>query len=87
MRGTSNLRLPLHPPLPTKRIHAAQDLATPAHAGVPWSGFHFDLDTAKHIFGDLFPSDPTIYQAYANTIYALGGGGKLSVPGGGSGGR
>jgi RHS repeat-associated protein len=70
-----------------KRIHAAQDLATPAHAGSPWPGFHFDLDTAKHVFGDFVPSDQTIQQAYANTIYALGGGGELGVPGGSNRGR
>jgi RHS repeat-associated protein len=53
------------------RIHAAQDLATPGHAGVPWSGFHFDLQTAKHILGDLFPSRSTLKNAALNTAYVF----------------
>jgi RHS repeat-associated protein len=48
-------------------IHAAQDLATPGHAGQPWSGFGVDWETAKHILGDIFPSLSTINQAYQNT--------------------
>ena len=63
------------------RIHAAQDLATPGHAGQPWTGFHFDLETARHIMGDLFPSPSTYEQAYSNTIYVLTGQGTLDVPG------
>src|SRR4030042_5372290 len=48
-------------------IHAAQDLATPGHAGQPWSGFGLDWGTVKHILGDIFPSLTTIKQAYQNT--------------------
>ncbi|MBI4619434.1 MAG: RHS repeat-associated core domain-containing protein [Desulfobacterales bacterium] len=47
--------------------HAAQDLATPGHAGQPWSGFGLNWETAKHLLGDTFPSLSTINQAYQNT--------------------
>jgi RHS repeat-associated protein len=66
-----------------KRSHAAQDLATPAHAGAPWSGFHLDKDTFNHIVGDLFPSDETISRALSNTTYVLKGSGGLRGPPGG----
>ncbi len=36
--------------------HAAQDLATPGHAGQPWRGFGLNWETTKHILGDIFPS-------------------------------
>jgi hypothetical protein len=48
-------------------IHAAQDLATPAHAGHEWQGFKWNWETAKHILGDIFPSWSTIKQAYKDT--------------------
>lgn len=48
-------------------IHAAQDLATPGHAGQEWPGFKWDWNTAMHISGDAFPSLNTINQAYQNT--------------------
>lgn len=52
-------------------IHAAQDLATPGHAGQPWSGFGLNSETATHILGDVFPSLSTINQAYQNTKSCL----------------
>jgi uncharacterized protein RhaS with RHS repeats len=52
-------------------IHAAQDLVTPGHAGQEWSGFKWNWNTAKHIFGDIFPSLSTINQAYQNTKSVL----------------
>lgn len=52
-------------------IHAAQDLATPGHAGKPWSGFGFNWETLAHIFGDVFPSWSTIKGAYRSTISIL----------------
>ena len=48
-------------------IHAAQDLATPGHAGKKWPGFGLNQEIAKHILGDIFPSLGTINQAYQNT--------------------
>jgi RHS repeat-associated protein len=62
------------------RIHAAQDLATPEHAGKPWGGFHFDWATAKHFWGDIFPSITTIFRADDNTRHVLEGIGAISVP-------
>jgi len=53
-------------------IHAAQDLATPRHAGQEWRGFDLDLESALHILGDIFPSWDTIGKAYQNTKQALG---------------
>jgi RHS repeat-associated protein len=53
-------------------IHAAQDLATPGHAGQKWDGFGFNWDTVKHLWGDMFPSLETIRQARSNTLNALG---------------
>ncbi|HLA26262.1 MAG TPA: RHS repeat-associated core domain-containing protein [Syntrophales bacterium] len=47
-------------------IHAAQDLATPGHAGQLWEGF-----SASHVLGDIFPSLNTINQAYQNTKNCL----------------
>jgi len=51
--------------------HAAQDLATPRHAGQPWKGFGFNWKTVSHILGDLFPSPGTIIRAYQNTVGVL----------------
>ena len=48
-------------------IHAAQDLATPEHAGKQWKGFGLNLETAKHIYGDIYPSQSTINEALKNT--------------------
>lgn len=47
-------------------IHAAQDLATPGHAGQLWEGF-----SASHVLGDMFPSLSTINQAYQSTKNVL----------------
>ncbi len=55
------------------RVHAAQDLATPGHAGVPWNGFKFNINTLKHLWGDVFPSKDTVNKAYSNTRSVLGG--------------
>lgn len=57
------------------RVHAGQDLVTPAHAGQEWVGFGWDLKTFNHIFDDLFPSTGTIANAYQSTRGILGGGG------------
>ena len=54
-----------------KAVHAAQDLATPRHAGQPWTGFGWNWNTVSHILGDLFPSPSTIGQAYRNTLGVL----------------
>ncbi len=54
-------------------IHAGQDLSTPRHAGEEWHGFGWNLETAAHIFGDVFPSWRTITQAYQNTEQIVGG--------------
>jgi hypothetical protein len=51
----------------SKAVHAAQDLATPGHAGKIWDGFGLNMDTIKHLSGDTFPSLKTIRQAYSNT--------------------
>jgi RHS repeat-associated protein len=48
-------------------IHAAQDLATPGHAGQEWIGFKWHWNTAEHILGDVFPFLSTINQAFQNT--------------------
>lgn len=48
-------------------IHATQDLATPDHAGKPWTGFGINFETFKHIVGDVFPSRSTIIEACKNT--------------------
>jgi RHS repeat-associated protein len=52
-------------------IHAAQDLATPGHAGQPWTGFHLDISSAKHLLGDIRPSDNIVSQAYKDTLKIL----------------
>jgi hypothetical protein len=52
-------------------IHSAQDLATPGHAGQPWTGFHLDISTAKHLLGDIHPSDNVVIQAYKDTLKIL----------------
>jgi RHS repeat-associated protein len=52
---------------PAGARHAAQDLATPLHAGKEWKGFGFDMETVSHLLGDLFPSISTIKEAYNNT--------------------
>jgi len=54
-------------------IHAAQDLATPEHAGQPWEGFAYDWKTVNHLEGDIFPSWSTIKQATSNTMDILNG--------------
>jgi RHS repeat-associated protein len=51
--------------------HAAQDLATPGHAGQPWMGFGWNWNSFSHVLGDLAPSPSTISQAYRNTLEAL----------------
>jgi hypothetical protein len=48
-------------------IHATQDLATPDHAGKPWTGFGINFETFKHIVWDAFPSRSTIIEACRNT--------------------
>jgi hypothetical protein len=48
-------------------IHAAQDLATPAHVSHEWRGFKWNWETAKHIYEDIDPTWSTIKQAYKNT--------------------
>ena len=48
-------------------IHAAQDLATPAHAGERWRGFGLNWETFKHIYEDIDPTWSTIKNAYQNT--------------------
>ena len=55
------------------RIHAAQDLSTPLHVGIEWTGFHFDMKTLNHFIGDIFPTDFTKNDAYWNTRYVLEG--------------
>ncbi|MFC1867172.1 Ig-like domain-containing protein [Thermodesulfobacteriota bacterium] len=52
-------------------IHAVQDLFTPRHAGQEWRGLDFDLESALHILGDIFPSWDTIKKAYQNTKQIL----------------
>ncbi|NTV15455.1 MAG: RHS repeat-associated core domain-containing protein [Desulfobulbaceae bacterium] len=52
-------------------IHAAQDLATPAHGGQEWTGFGWNWKTVSHLAGDMFPSLSTIGQAYNNTTSLL----------------
>jgi hypothetical protein len=51
--------------------HAAQDLATPGHAGQPWMGFGWNWNTFLHVFGDLFPSPSVVIKAYRNTLGVL----------------
>jgi RHS repeat-associated protein len=48
--------------------HAAQDLATPSHAGKRWEGFGWNWNTISHILSDLFPSTPTAILALLNTL-------------------
>jgi len=48
-------------------IHAAQDLATPEHAGKQWKGFGLNFETVKHIYGDMFPPQSTINEAFKAT--------------------
>jgi hypothetical protein len=54
-----------------RKIHAAQDLVTPSHGGIPWTGFRFDADTVSHIIGDIFPSPSTYWNAYAATMAVI----------------
>ncbi len=51
-----------------KAAHAAQDLATPGHAGQPWMGFSWNWGTFSHMLGDIFPGPRTIMKAYNNTL-------------------
>ena len=53
-------------------IHAAEDLATPEHAGKTWRGFYFNMETAKHLMGDITPTDDTKNEAYWNARHVLG---------------
>ena len=57
--------------LPTA-LHTLQDAATPDHFMQPWSGFHFDLHTALHLWHDAFPTDATLQAARDNTVRKLG---------------
>jgi RHS repeat-associated protein len=52
-------------------LHTTQDDAVPLHTGHEWHGFGFNLETLKHILGDLFPSPQTVKNAYDNTVKAL----------------
>lgn len=52
-------------------IHAAQDLATPGHAGKQWPGINWNWETVNHMLRDSFPSLATIKQAYQNTLGIL----------------
>jgi uncharacterized protein RhaS with RHS repeats len=52
-------------------IHAAQDLATPAHAGQPWEGFGLNWNTKIHLWEDMLPTLGTINNAYYNTKTCL----------------
>jgi hypothetical protein len=60
-------------------LHAAQDLATPAHAGQEWPGFKFNSKTFWHLFGDTLPSIGTINNAYQNSKIVLNGSGYNSL--------
>jgi len=52
-------------------LHAAQDLATPGHAGQPFSGLGWNWESVKHIAGDVFPSFGTVGQAYQASMQIL----------------
>ena len=52
-------------------IHAAQDLATPAHRGHIWDGGLLGIPSLSHIWGDIFPSQGTLNEAVANTREVL----------------
>ncbi|MBN1103926.1 MAG: RHS domain-containing protein [Deltaproteobacteria bacterium] len=52
-------------------IHAAQDLATPAHAGKEWHGFGLNLESFLHLIGDSFPLPGTLKKAYINTTETI----------------
>lgn len=54
-----------------KAVHAAQDLATPGHAGKPWGGFGWNWETVAHIWGDTFPSLNTLVNALQNSYDAM----------------
>jgi RHS repeat-associated protein len=54
-----------------KAAHAAQDLATPVHAGQPWTGFGLNWNTVFHIIVDISPLPITVWQAYQNTLGVL----------------
>jgi RHS repeat-associated protein len=54
------------------KIHAAEDLATPKHAGKTWRGFHFNMETARHLMGDFTPTEDTKNEAYWNARHVLG---------------
>jgi len=54
------------------KIHVAEDLATPEHAGKTWPGFHLDIKTARHLMGDITPTEDTKNEAYWNARHVLG---------------
>jgi RHS repeat-associated protein len=45
-------------------LHAAQDLATPVHAGQEWTGFGVDWKSVNHLVGDIVPPWSAVSQAY-----------------------
>lgn len=50
-------------------LHAAEDLATPAHGGNTWTGKY----TLDHVIGDVFPSATTRENAYNSAIQVING--------------
>ena len=59
--------------LSPQSIHTSQDFATPAHCGIEWRKFHWDMESFTHIFGDMFPSEEVRNEAYQNTSRILNG--------------
>ncbi len=72
IESTKNfIRLSLHCGQLGAAIHAAQDLATPAHAGKLWEGTDKKKDLFSHWLGDATLIPTTLYNATINTYFVI----------------